>query len=69
VLTNVIQGGYVNDWRESAMFAFKMRRDSIDGAPKKPVLLARPVKGDVDHKAILQDILKRFPKTIAYLAK
>jgi hypothetical protein len=33
------------------------------------VLRARPIKGDIDHEALTHDIVARFPKILAALAK
>jgi hypothetical protein len=42
-------------------------------APRQPtpeeVLCARPVEGEIDHKALTQEIMARFPKILAALAK
>ena len=35
----------------------------------KEVLRARPVKGEVDHNALTREIVARFPKILAALAK
>ena len=41
--------------------------------PRQPtpeeVLRARPVEGDIDHKALTREIVRRFPKILAALAK
>lgn len=40
-----------------------------DSARAHEVLVARPVKGPIDQAQIRRDLMKRFSKTIAYLAK
>jgi hypothetical protein len=53
------------------MFGFKV----TPGQPKEPqeqdkkVYPAKPLKGDVNHEAHLESILKRFSKAIAYLGR
>jgi acyl carrier protein phosphodiesterase len=37
--------------------------------PADPVLRARPVEGDVDHETLTREIMTRFPKILAALAK
>jgi hypothetical protein len=39
---------------------------SFDG---KKILRARPVKGKVDHAALTREIIDRYPKILAALAK
>jgi predicted RNase H-like HicB family nuclease len=36
-----------------------------DRTPSRP---ARPVYGPIDHRALRQDVMRKFPKTLAYLA-
>jgi hypothetical protein len=38
-------------------------------AAKKKILRARPVAGEVDHEALTREIIARFPKILAELAK
>ena len=40
------------------------------GQPKaEKVLRARPIKGEIDHGALTREIIARFPKILAALAK
>ena len=36
---------------------------------QKRTFVAKPVQGPIDFKALRQGIMRRFPKTIAHLAK
>jgi hypothetical protein len=47
--------------------------DQAPNESRKPeaaeVLRARPVKGEIDHRAVTREIMARFPKILAALAK
>jgi hypothetical protein len=36
---------------------------------QKRTFIAKPVRGEIDFKALRESIIARFPKTIAHLAK
>jgi hypothetical protein len=50
-------------------------RDNLQTKPavtpheEKKILRAKPVKGEVDHEALTQEFIARFPKLRAALAK
>ena len=38
-------------------------------ATNKPVYPAKPTQGPIDYAALRKGVMKRFPKTLAYLAR
>jgi hypothetical protein len=46
-----------------------IRLDVARGATVGEVMRARPVEGDIDHEALTREIVARFPKILAALAK
>jgi hypothetical protein len=54
-----------------------MTTTETNNRPKKPakprtagkVLSAKPVKGKIDHEALTREIIARYPKILAALAK
>jgi hypothetical protein len=49
------------------------KKQALKPTPKPPgedpVLRARPVQGKVDHEALTREIIAKFPKIMAALAK
>jgi hypothetical protein len=43
--------------------------NQIGDNSSQQVFAAKPVKGPIDHATLRRDIMKRYSKTIAYLAK
>lgn len=54
---------------EAAETVEKKKATGERPASAEPILRARPVAGEVDHEALTREIIARFPKILAELAK
>lgn len=50
-------------------FYTMLARQAAERCTPRSVLYARPIKGDIDHEALTREIIARFPKILAALAK
>lgn len=46
-----------------------VREQSKTASKQKRTFVAKPVRGQIDYKALRKNVKQRFPQTIAHLAK